>query len=60
MKRLAKEIVNNEVRYTYEIEKARLNYVVFNATRIFKGCVGAFGGYDRNRGVYTITVQYAK
>lgn len=61
MTRINKEVVNNEVRYTYTVKsKSTATYKVFNSTRLYKGCTGAYGGYDVAHKAYTVTLCYAR
>lgn len=60
MKRLSKEVKNNELVYTYEVEnKNRVSYLVFNSYRIFKNSISAFGGWSMDKKCYYVEIHYA-
>lgn len=61
MKRIAKEVMDNEVRYVYEVaRKSQVSYVVFNSYKLFPNSLHSFGGWDMNRKCYTVTIGYPK
>ena len=61
MTRINKKVFDNEVQYTYAVSsKSEAYYKVYHHARLYKDSTGAFSGYDRERGQYTITIAYAR